>query len=88
MIITSDDNFSFYYESSLDSENREVNISVINSLDCDSEKLLTGGTPDRVILSSKDMDKIATAWIKERKLERLFGGPVGKEFGSPDCDYR
>ncbi len=34
------------------------------------------------------MDKIAFAWIKECKLESAFGGHVGKEFGSPDCEYK
>ena len=33
------------------------------------------------------MDKMAIAWCKKRKLHGVLGGPVGREFGSVDCDY-
>jgi hypothetical protein len=33
------------------------------------------------------MDALAIAWCKHRKLQGALGGPVGKEWGSPDCDY-
>jgi len=33
------------------------------------------------------MDEIAIAWIKRRKLQGAVGGPVGLEWGSPDCPY-
>jgi 5'(3')-deoxyribonucleotidase len=33
------------------------------------------------------MDELAIAWCKHRKLQGALGGPVGKEWGSPDCDY-
>ncbi|WP_375171138.1 hypothetical protein [Marinobacter sp.] len=33
------------------------------------------------------MDDIAIAWIKRRKLQGALGGPVGLEWGSPDCPY-
>ena len=33
------------------------------------------------------MDDIAIAWIKRRKLQGAVGGPVGLEWGSPDCPY-
>lgn len=32
-------------------------------------------------------DEIAVVWCKQRKLQGAFGGPVGNEWGSPDCDY-
>jgi hypothetical protein len=32
-------------------------------------------------------DEIAIAWCKKRKLQGALGGPVGKEWGSPDCDW-
>lgn len=33
------------------------------------------------------MDKMAIAWCKKRGLDGAFGGPVGREFGSVDCEY-
>ncbi|UZE94380.1 hypothetical protein [Alkalimarinus alittae] len=33
------------------------------------------------------MDALAIAWCKHRKLQGALGGPVGKEWGGPDCDY-
>ena len=32
-------------------------------------------------------DEIAIAWCKRRKLQGALGGPVGNEWGSPDCEY-
>lgn len=85
--IASDDNFTFYHESLFDNEISEVIISTTNSSECCIERISTGDLSTRISLTSKDMDKIAIAWIKERKLQRIFGGPVGKEYGSPDCGY-
>ena len=31
-------------------------------------------------------DRAAVAWVKARKLQGKVGGPVGSEYGSPDCD--
>lgn len=31
-------------------------------------------------------DKIAIVWCKKRKLQGIFGGSVGLEFGSQSCD--
>lgn len=33
------------------------------------------------------MDDLAIAWCKHRRLTGALGGPVGKEWGGPDCDY-
>jgi len=33
------------------------------------------------------MDRMAVAWCKKRRLQGALGGPVGREFGSVDCDY-
>lgn len=33
------------------------------------------------------MDEIAIAWVRKRKLQGSCGGPVGAEFGGPDCPY-
>lgn len=35
----------------------------------------------------EDMDKIAIDWIKKRQLQGAVGGPVGREWGSPDCPW-
>lgn len=32
-------------------------------------------------------DGIAVAWCRKRKLQGALGGPVGQEWGSPDCDW-
>ncbi|MFE8073407.1 hypothetical protein QQM79_20300 [Marinobacteraceae bacterium S3BR75-40.1] len=40
-----------------------------------------------VEIPSEDMDKIAIGWIKKRRLQGTVGGPVGQEWGSPDCPW-
>mgnify|MGYP003625384240 CR=1 FL=1 len=40
-----------------------------------------------VEVDAKVMDQFAIAWCKHRNLQGALGGPVGKEFGSPDCEY-
>lgn len=40
-----------------------------------------------VDIPSDVMDKMAIAWCKKRGLHGSLGGPVGREFGSVDCDY-
>jgi len=40
-----------------------------------------------VDIPSDVMDKMAIAWCKKRGLNGALGGPVGREFGSVDCQY-
>ncbi len=40
-----------------------------------------------VEIPAEHFDEIAVAWCKKRKLHGMLGGPVGQEWGSPDCDY-
>ena len=40
-----------------------------------------------VEIPSDVMDKMAIAWCKKRGLHGALGGPVGREFGSGDCEY-
>tara|TARA_R110002095_G_scaffold117116_4_gene102151 strand:- start:460 stop:750 length:291 start_codon:yes stop_codon:yes gene_type:complete len=40
-----------------------------------------------VEVDAKVMDRLAIAWCKHRNLQDALGGPVGKEFGAPECDY-
>ncbi|WP_249555661.1 hypothetical protein [Shewanella sp. 8A] len=37
--------------------------------------------------SSTDLGNKAIAWCKKRKLQGALGGPVGLEFGGPNCDW-
>tara|TARA_R110001583_G_scaffold119981_2_gene271221 strand:+ start:1469 stop:1759 length:291 start_codon:yes stop_codon:yes gene_type:complete len=39
-------------------------------------------------IDAEIMDKLAIAWCKHRNLQGALGGPVGKEFGGPDCEYK
>jgi len=38
----------------------------------------------KIAIDAKEFDSLAIAWCKKRKLHGALGGPVGKEFGSPD----
>ena len=86
-LIVSEENLDFYHEYFLNDEIKDVIISVTNPSDYCIERISTGDISARISLSSKDMDKISIAWIKDRKIQHVFGGPVGKEYGSPDCSY-
>ncbi|MBO9489832.1 hypothetical protein J7384_05610 [Endozoicomonas sp. G2_1] len=35
-------------------------------------------------IDAQEFDKLAIAWCKKRKLHGALGGPVGREYGSPD----
>ncbi|KZY45127.1 hypothetical protein A3757_19840 [Oleiphilus sp. HI0117] len=51
------------------------------------EKVTAGSEQLFVSIPDTAMDEVAIAWCKHRKLQGALGGPVGKEWGSPDCDY-
>ena len=40
-----------------------------------------------VAIDAIEFDKLAISLCKKRKLHGILGGPVGLEFGSPDCNY-
>lgn len=40
-----------------------------------------------VEIPSGDFDKIAIDWIIKRRLQGAVGGPVGAEYGGPDCPW-
>jgi len=48
------------------------------------ERSLPDALPE---LSLEQIDDIVIAWCKHRELQGALGGPVGKEFGAPGCDY-
>jgi len=39
------------------------------------------------VIPAEIFDEIAIAWCKRRQLHGALGGPVGNEWGSPDCEY-
>lgn len=51
------------------------------------QKVTAGSEQLFVSVPDTAMDEVAIAWCKHRKLQSALGGPVGKEWGSPDCDY-
>jgi len=51
------------------------------------EKVIAGSEQLLVSIPDTAMDEVAIAWCQHRKLQGALGGPVGKEWGSPDCDY-
>ncbi len=48
--------------------------------DIGAEQLMVDIDPDA-------MDELAIAWCKHRGLQGALGGPVGREWGGPDCEY-
>jgi hypothetical protein len=40
-----------------------------------------------VSIPDEAMDDISIAWCKHRKLQGALGGPVGREWGAPDCEW-
>jgi hypothetical protein len=41
----------------------------------------------KIAIDAKEFDSLAIAWCKKRNLHGALGGPVGKEFGSPESEY-
>lgn len=52
----------------------------LNKSECSGDEIMVGIHPDA-------MDDLAIAWCRHRKLQGALGGPVGKEWGSPECEY-
>jgi hypothetical protein len=90
-----DENYevALYQEMSLSDVNSNAAIITINNpIDFSvSYQTNTDNTTFGVLsaeISAEEFDKIAIAWCKHRKLQAALGGPVGQEFGSPDCEYK
>ena len=91
-IYRSDFGAGLYQELSLDEDNNNsATIEIENPSDfcVESEKYANGKSylTLRVEIAPEQFDYLAIAWCKKRKLQGSLGGPVGKEFGSPDCEY-
>ncbi|KZY60162.1 hypothetical protein A3742_16770 [Oleiphilus sp. HI0071] len=68
-------------------EIRHAEIRVSNPLNAEVQKDKLGREAIALFVSLDDMDDFAIAWCKHRKLQGALGGPVGNEWGSPDCPY-
>ncbi|MCP5213030.1 MAG: hypothetical protein H6998_19100 [Hahellaceae bacterium] len=70
-----------------DIQQNSVLLSVKNAKEATFVKDELTGYHVTVGIDPEAMDELAIAWCKHRKLQGALGGPVGKEWGSPDCDY-
>lgn len=87
--ITSGPMFHLYHELTLGSvEPQDVYLELDDAKELMIEKEVEHhGLRARIQLPCELLDKVAIAWIKHRKLQGAVGGPVGLEWGSPDCPY-
>jgi len=67
--IAASDNYHLYFDSLFDAEPEEVYISVSNPLvctvECEHERIVQAV----ISISTDDMDQMALAWIKKRRIE-------------------
>ena len=88
--IASGENFHLYNEELLSADPRSVFLALEKpasyevSKETFKEQIIECLT---VEIPSEVLDEIAIKWIKYRKLQGAVGGPVGLEWGSPDCPY-
>ena len=83
-------NFHFYTVELLSEEPRSVFLELTPPPTYElSKDVYQGKTIESLTteITSEVMDRIAIDWIKHRKLQGAVGGPVGAEWGSPDCPY-
>jgi hypothetical protein len=88
--ISSGKNFHLYFQDLLSDSPKSVFLELDDPSEFQVEKeTFHGKMRDRltVEMPSEVMDQIAIAWIKKRKLQGAVGGPVGLEWGSPDCRW-
>ena len=89
--IASGENFHLYNEELLSEDPRSVFLTLENPTSFElSKETYQGKTIESLTaeIPPSVMDDIAIAWIKHRKLQGAVGGPVGQEWGSPDCDWQ
>ena len=94
-ISSQQDGASLYQECFYDFEKHATNpnpavIQIENpgSFSITQEDLAGAGPYSQLVVEipAERFDEIAIAWCKSRKLQGRLGGPVGLEWGSPDCD--
>lgn len=88
--ISSSDDHHLYFEELLSEDPRFVFLELTDPEEFTVHKEKFQGRSIESItvqIPKRVMDDIAVAWIKRRKLQGAVGGPVGSEWGSPDCPY-
>jgi hypothetical protein len=89
-LISSGENYHLYYQELLSAQPKSVFLELNDPQEFRVEKETSKDKSWDVLvveIPSEDMDKIAIDWIKKRKLQGSVGGPVGAEWGSPDCPW-
>lgn len=88
--ISSGTSHHFYFEELLSYDLQFVFLELMNPAEFSVMKETFEGRSMESLtiqITSEIMDEIAISWIKKRKLQGAVGGPVGQEWGSPDCPY-
>jgi len=88
--ISSGQNYHLYYQELLSAQPKSVFLELNDPQEFRVEKETSKDKSWDVLvveIPAEDMDKIAIDWIKKRKLQGSVGGPVGAEWGSPDCPW-
>jgi len=89
--IASGENFHLYNEELISDNPRSVFLTLENPPSFElSKDIFQGNVIESFTaeIPSEAMDEMAIAWIKHRKLQGSVGGPVGQEWGSPDCEWQ
>lgn len=88
--ITAGERHHLYFQGHLDTEPENVFLELTKHREYSVTKETTPkGVIDNLVVEipAEIMDNIAIAWIKKRKLQGAVGGPVGNEWGSPNCPW-
>lgn len=88
--ITGGKHHHLYFQEDLGSKSKAVFFELADPSEFSVTKETTRqGVIDNLVVEIpvEVMDDIAVAWIKKRKLQGAVGGPVGNEWGSPDCPW-
>ncbi|RKR78927.1 hypothetical protein [Marinobacter nauticus] len=88
--ITAGERHHLYFQEYLNTEPKNVFFELTRPREFTISKETTrDGVIDNLVVEipAAIMDDIAIAWIKKRKLQGAVGGPVGNEWGSPDCPW-
>ena len=89
--ISSGPNYHLYYQELLSVQPESVFLELNHPREYRVERETFKGKSWNALvveIPSEDMDKIAIDWIKKRRLQGAVGGPVGAEWGSPDCPWQ
>lgn len=88
--ITAGERHHLYFQEYLDTKPENVFLELMKPREYSVTKETTrDGVIENLVVEilAEIMDDIAIAWIKKRKLQGAVGGPVGSEYGGPDCPW-